>query len=1109
MPIDGGGGIPVESEAARISDLIQLGREFELDLRGYELRRSGRALKLERIPMELLLLLVRERGQLVTREHIVEHIWGKDIFLDADNSINAAIRKIRQALKDDPEHPRFIQTVTGKGYRFIAPTVPISPAPRQEGPVPRHGSSAQSSSQENLIGRKISHYRVLQLLGGGGMGVVYRGEDLRLGRSVAIKFLPVEVGSSPTAVSRMYNEARAASALEHPNICPVHELGDDHGQPFIVMQLLEGQTLREWIAQATDQASASCLKQLVSFAVQVCRGLEAAHDKGIIHRDIKPANIFITNRGEAKILDFGVAKFTHSANSAGDNVNGAVAPETLHPENEPGSATDQLSDDCIESVGTPSYLSPEQVGREKLDTRTDLFSFGLVLYEMATGQKAFSGNTAAAIQEAVLHMPAVPARDLRPGLPAELDAIISKAIEKDRARRYQTAAEMKADLEKLVLPVASFPSASADALQSTNTAGKAWRLTLLALFALTLAALVAFLFYYRAHISRRLTDSDTIVIADFSNSTGASIFDQTLKQGLNVALQQSPFLSIVSDDKVSSTLRLMTRPPDTVLTPELAREVCQRAGSKAYIEGAIAALGSEYVIGLKAVNCQTGDVLARQQVTAPSKEKVIVVLGQAAARLRGELGESLATLQQHDVPLPQATTSSLEALQAYSMGYAEACRGRYEQAVPFYKRAIELDPDFATAYAHLGQAYANSGKNDLAVANIKLAYDRQSHASEPEKFYIVTRYHELVTGEIEKRIEALQLWKQMYPRDDVPPNDLAAEYTDMGKYEQGLQEAQEEVRLSPTLHTGYELLGISYLGLNKFADAKAVREKEVQLKIDYYWDHVDLYSIAFQQHDSAGMQRELEWARSSKQGYLMWKTAAGDLASLGKVHEAKAAFRQAADRAQQNGLADASSSISIDQALAEVLLGESVKTPRNLLALAGSNSNTLTNAGRLSAMTGDFRQARAIAEALSGVSPRDTYVNEVWIPSIRADVEIGRGNPTHALELLQSAAPYEFGWRTQFWPNYVRGRAYLRAGRPIEAAAEFKKILARPGVSLARSLDPLIYSLSHLELARAFALAGDNKSAISAYDQFLDLFKDADPDVPVLHQARAELAKLH
>lgn len=1103
MPIDGGGGIPVGSEAARISDLIQLGREFELDLRSYELRRSGRALKLERIPMELLLLLVRERGQLVTREQIVEHIWGKDVFLDADNSINAAIRKIRQALKDDPERPRFIQTVTGKGYRFIAPAVPISPA------APGQESSAQVVSQQNLIGRKVSHYRVLQLLGGGGMGVVYRGEDLRLGRSVAIKFLPVEVGSSPTALSRMYNEARAASALEHPNICPVYELGDDHGQPFIVMQLLEGLTLREWIAQATDQTSASCLRQLVSFAVQVCHGLEAAHDKGIIHRDIKPANIFITNRGEVKILDFGVAKFGQSANSAGAHVNGAVAPESSRPEHEPGSATDQLSDDSVESVGTPSYLSPEQIRREKLDTRTDLFSFGLVLYEMATGQRAFSGNTATSIQDAVLHAPAVPARDLRPGLPAELDAVISKAIEKDRARRYQTAAEMRADLEKLVLSVASFPSASADALQRMNTAGNKWRLTLIPLLMLMLAGVVAFLFYYRAHVSRRLTDRDTIVIADFSNSTGDSIFDQTLKQGLNVALQQSPFLSIVSDDKVSSTLKLMTRPPDTVLTTELAREVCQRAGIKAYIEGAIAALGSEYVIGLKAVNCQTGDVLARQQVTAPSKEKVITVLGQAAAKLRGELGESLATLQQHDVPLPQATTSSLEALQAYSMGYAEACRGRYEEAVPFYKRAIEIDPDFATAYAHLGQAYANAGKDNLAVTNIKYAYDRQSHASEPEKFYIVTRYHELVTGEIEKRIEALQLWKQMYPRDDVPPNDLAAEYTDMGKYEQGLQEAQEEVHLSPTLHTGYELLGISYLGLNKLADARAVREKEVELKIDYHWDHVDLYGIAFQQHDSAGMQRELEWARSSKQGYLMWKTAAGDLASLGRLREAKADFRQASEGAQQNGLADASSSISINQALAEVLLGQPIKIPRNLSALAATNQDALTNAGRLSAMTGNFPQADAIAELLSRLFPHDTYVNKVWVPSIRAEVEIGRGNPSQALELLQSAAPYEFGWRTQFWPNYVRGRAYLRAGRPTEAAAEFKKILAHPGVSLARSLDPLIYSLSHLELARASALAGDNKRAISAYNQFLDLFKDADPDVPVLNQARAELAKLH
>ena len=1098
------------SEPVKIADLIQLGEDFELDLRGYELRRSGRPVKLERIPMELLLLLVQERGQLVTRDEIIARIWGKDVFVDSDNSINAAIRKIRQVLKDDPDRPRFIQTITGKGYRFIAPVIAINPVPPVQD-VPR-GSEAgahSSGSPENLIGRKVAHYRILQLLGGGGMGIVYRAEDLRLGRSVAIKFLPDEVGNDSPALNRMRREARVASALEHPNVCPIYELGEHEGRPFIVMQLLEGQTLREWIGHATDQASAYCVNQIVNYGIQICRGLEAAHEKGIIHRDIKPANIFITTRSEVKILDFGVAKLRESTAPEATKAGRATTPEK--PEREgTQQAYDMASTQTGDSVGTPSYLSPEQVRREPLDARTDLFSFGLVLYEMATGQRAFSGNTASAIQDAVLHLPATSVRALRPSLPPELESVINRAIEKDRERRYQTGTELRADLERVPIPadpatVIPGASSSAKPLAIARTSRNKRRVLA---FALVLLAAVSGLWWYRTRAARELTPSDTIVISNFSNSTGDSIFDDTLKQGLDVALRQSPFLSIVSDDKVSSTLKLMTRPPGTPLTAGVAREVCQRVGSKAYVEGAIAALGSDYVIGLKAVNCNTGDLLAGQQITATSKEKVIPALGKAAAALRGELGESLGTVQQYDVPLPQATTSSLEALKAFSMAISQAEKGRYDDAIPFYKHAIELDPDFAAAYAHLGQAYANSGQDDLASASIKQAFERQTRASEPEKFYIVTRYHELVSGDVEKRIDALRLWKQMYPRDDIPPNDLAAEYTDMGNYGQGLEEALQEVQLSPNEHTGYELLGMAYLGLNRFAEAKAVRQKEIALKVDYHWDHVDLYGIAVQEQDAAGMQREIEWARGNKQEFHMLLSAAGYLAASGKLNEADATVRQAMEKAQASGAADAARSMRIDVALIHTLVGNSPEIPQNLSALAGSNQTGLTNAGRLSALVGKVREATSIANALAQQYPHDSYVNNVWVPSIRAEAEISNGNPLKGIELLEPARRYEFGWRTQFWPNYVRGRAYLGAGKGAEAAAEFQKILDHRGVSLASSLSPLIYSLSQLELARAKALSGDRSGAAVAYQQFISMLKDADPDLPILKQARAELGKL-
>lgn len=1098
-------------EPVRAAETIRLGEEFELDLRAYELRRSGRPLKLERIPMELLLLLVRESGRLVTRDQIVAHIWGKDVYLDADNSINAAIRKIRQVLRDDPEHPRFIQTITGRGYRLIATVVSST---TESSPTAQVVVSTQASSPENLIGKKVSHYRILQLLGGGGMGVVYKAEDLKLGRSVAIKFLPAEVGLSPQALNRMYHEARAASALEHPNICPIYELEEHQDQPFIVMQLLEGQTLREWISQATDQASPSCLIQMVNIGIQVCRGLEAAHEKGIVHRDIKPANIFVTRRGEVKILDFGVAKFLHACDLP------ALAKAREEPE--PASSAEAKPSTTVgpaaftqtaDSVGTPSYLSPEQVRREELDTRTDLFSFGLVLYEMATGERAFSGNTVTAIQNAVLSLPAAPPRELRASLPPSLAAIITRAIEKDRDLRYQTAAEMQADLERVAADVSASTSPARADLAAPKAARAGTRSRDLILAGLTLLFLVAVVvaggLYYRAYQARHLSEKDTIVIADFANSTGDPIFDDTLKQALNVALRQSPFLNILSEDKIAANLKLMTRPPNSALTADLAREVCQRSESKAYVDGAIAALGNEYVIGLKGVNCQTGDVLAREQVTAGSKEKVIAAVGDAANKLRSELGESLTSVQQYDVPLEQATTASLDALKAYSLAYHESNTGAYLAAIPLYQQAVAKDPQFAVAYAHMGQAYANSGQDDLAVNSIKRAFELRQRASDLERFYIDTRYSELVTGDVNKRIEILHLWKRMYPRDSIPPNDLAAEYTDMGKYDRAVVEAQDEVRLAPNDHTGYELLGVSYLGLNRFAEAKAVRQQEIAQKIDYHWDHIDLYGLAFQEHDSAAMHRELEWARGNKYESLMLRAAGGYLASIGKLREATDVFRQAMQKAQSAGLTDSAKNASIDLALTQTMLGYPAKTNENLIAAAGNNRNSIINAGRYYAMTGNLKAANAVADNLLRQSTLDTYMNNVWVPSIRAEIEISRTNPARALEILGPTTAYDFGQKAQFWPNYARGRAYLRAGKGAEAAAEFQNILDHRGVCFAGFLSPLVYSLSQLELGRARALTGDSAGARAAYQAFLAGWKDADQDIPVLKQAKAELAKLN
>jgi len=1085
-----------------MADQIRFGEDLELDLRAYELRRAGRALKLERIPMELLLLLIEERGQLVTRNQIIERIWGKDVFLDTDNSINAAIRKIRQVLKDDAEQPRFVQTITGRGYRFIAQVAEVLPAPTPT------AAETRAQAGNGLVGRKVSHYRILQVLGGGGMGVVYKAEDLKLGRRVAIKFLPAELAHDARAFERFEREARAASILDHPNICSIYELGEHEGQPFLVMQLLEGQTLRELIESARQQNKPLPTSELIDLAMQVVTGLRAAHEKSIIHRDIKPANIFITNHGEARILDFGLAKMVEEASGPDDERTELTDPgNTAAPA---PSASNLWLTLTGATMGTAHYMSPEQVRGERLDTRTDLFSFGLVLYEMATGHRAFSGDSVPGIHEAILHRGAVPARQLRSDLPVELERMIARALEKDRELRYQTASELGEDLQRLALafrlkqPASAVPPAAnliaADPRKKLNL----WRSLAVVL---PIAALATAALYYRSVQANRLNETDTIVIADFANSTGDPVIGDALKQGLNIALRQSPFLSIVSDEAVSSTLKRMTLPSGTFLTPEVAREVCQRSGSKAYVGGAVAALGSEYVLGLNAVNCRSGDVMVREQITAPAKEKVIAALGDAASKLRGELGESLSTVQKYDVPLEEATTPSLEALKAFSLARAAALKGSVDSSIPFYKHAIEVDPDFAAAYAHLAQAYANGSQTDLARASIQRAFERRNRASEPEKFYITTGYYELATGETDKRIEALRLWRQMYPRETTAANDLAAEYNDMGRFDLALVSAQDALRLSPDAYTPYENLGMAYLGLNRFSDAKAIRNQELAANLGLHWTHIDLYSIAVVENDGAGMAQEIGWAKGKTYEFFMLEIEAGVEAAAGKLQDARLTYRQAMDSARRAKFDGIARNMAIDLDLVETELGNRSHTSRAALAVPNSG-HARKAAAHIFVITGDLDRAGALAAELLKDNPTDYYVNNVWVPSIRAEIELSRGNSTKAIELLSVTSPYEFGLKAHGWPSYVRGLAYLRAQKGQEAAAEFQKILDHRGVSLADSLAPVFYSLSHLQLARARAMSGDAAGARTAYQDFLKLWKDADPDIPILKQAKAEYARL-
>ncbi len=947
-------------------------------------------------------------------------------------------------------------------------------------------------------GTKLGRYEIRSKIGEGGMGEVYLALDTKLDRKVALKILPVEVAANQERMRRFVQEAKTASALNHPNIITIYEIDEwgrsptvREGAHFIATEFIDGETLRERIRIAPMK-----LAEVLDVAAQIASALAAAHAAGIVHRDIKPENIMLRRDGIVKVLDFGLAKLAERLPT--ESVDTEAATRGL-VQTEPGVV-----------LGTVAYMSPEQARGLAVDARTDIFSLGVLIYEMIAGCLPFEGSNTNEILASILNdkEPSPLARYARE-VPAELERIVSKALRKDREERYQTVKDLLLDLKRLkhqlefeielerskppeknsgeasvvtgTKPVAETIEVAAARTASsveflTSKIKRHKRAAAVALATLTIAVAAVFFYLNRAPA---LTEKDSILLADFVNTTGDAAFDGTLKQALAMQLEQSPFVNIFSEERVRETLRLMSRSPDDRVTKDLAREICQRQGLKAYLSGSISNLGTHLVITLEAVNAQTGDMLARQQVEAESKEQVLSTLGRAATKLREKLGESLASIQKYDAPIEQATTSSLEALKAYSLGREQNAKGKDAEAIPFYKRAIELDPNFARAYNSMAIAYLGSGRRELVIEAAQKAFELRDRASEYEKLKITSDYYAFVTGDLEKSIESLQLLTRTYPRDYPGHNNLGARYETIGQFEKAIDEAREAIRLNPNVANPYGILAIAFTRMNRFDEAKQVYEQALAQKMDITLYHAELYRIAFVRGDTAAMQQQLDWARGKPNEYVALLWQADSAAFLGQLRKARDLYNRAVDAELSRDMKEnATNEISLDASRAAVV--GNCQQAREGISRASASPPTPFSFFRMGiavALCGELGQAQSLADEYAKRFPKDTLINAVWLPAIRAAIELRRNNP---------------------------GQAYLAQGAGTEGAAEFQKILDRRGLAPTS----VLYPLAHLGPARAATLQGDTTKARKGYQDFLALWKDADPDIPILIEAKKEYEKL-
>jgi serine/threonine protein kinase/tetratricopeptide (TPR) repeat protein len=985
-------------------------------------------------------------------------------------------------------------------------------------------------------GTKIGRYQIHKKLGAGGMGEVYLAEDLRLGRKVAVKVLAEALTQDRNRLSRFDLEAHAASALNHPNIITIYEMGDEGGRHFIVTEFIDGVTLRKHLSGAPMD-----FPEVLNIAIQVAEALEEAHAAGIIHRDIKPENIMIRPNGHVKVLDFGLAKLTEASISDHQTDTEAVTRALVQT-------------DAGVVMGTSQYMSPEQTRGRPIDARTDIWSLGVVLYEMAAGRPPFAGATKTDVVVAIAKSDPPPIARFAHNVPPEFEWIAMKALRKDADERYQTIKQLVADLKKLKqrldfktelersmgpesltgslsflksgltdtqIPAAptldtstsrdAKPSDSAPSATSTRASSAEYIVgeikrhkIVVSVIALVLLIGVAIAIVSFSRKSATLTDKDTILLTDFINTTGDPVFDGTLRQALAVQLGQSPFLNIFSEERVREALRFMERSTDERVTRDVGREICQRQGLKAMLVGSIASLGNHYVVTLEAVNAQTGDAIAREHAEAENKEQVLHALGEAAMKLREKLGESLQSIQKFDAPIEQGTTSSLEALKAFSLGVEQQLKGKYLDAIPFLKRATVIDANFALAYARMASMYYNSRQYDLAAEASQKAFELRDRVSERERLYISAGYYDNVTGELEKYLETLELWKRTYQRDASPPNNLAVKYNELGLFDKAAAEAREAIRLNPSSASGYSLLAAAFVGLNRFDEAKDTVAQAQAQKLETTSMRRTLYRIAFVQGDAATMQQQIGWLIGKADDYLAQGWQSETAAFSGQLRRAKELSNHAFQVAERRDLKEVAAQIAIGGATRDSLVGDCAQVKAETAKALGISQRPLTmaNAANALATCGEFSQAQTITAELSRRYPKDTVLNKILLPLVQARIELQKNNPAQAIQLLETTRPYE-GYAL-FQIAYLRGQINLAQQKGTEAAAEFQKILDHRG---SQPTSP-IYSLAHLGLARAAALNGDTARARQAYQNFFALWKDADVDTPILIEATKEYEKL-